>query len=368
MAVKDDDCYKSVVWAMTQGLKEHPEWYKGLTKNSLFEEFQSVLAESPEDTKCDHKPCKTAAGCQTAKPDSPCYAGVRWDMTEGIKTHPDWYPGLTENSSFEEFQGRTHKSNKTLCPSEPCNAQPFQLQTLFCWMAVQAEGYEVGLAMAQLEKKLGTFACDASAVISTEDLGLDGVDTLVIGNMKVEGYTADAGTSPNAPVFVEAWNKINEDGRFRDHDWTVKADPDAVFLPDRLLKKLLPGQQPENPYPPPYQSDPSRGQFLLNCDLMAGWGAGWGDGWPMMFGSLEVISRDALETYYANKDSCPGPDGKGEDAFMGLCLRSLQVGELFMRNGDNACSGGSCDDQSFVSYHPYKDPGMWFDCYERATR
>lgn len=288
-------------------------------------------------------------------------------MTEGIKKHPEWYPGLTEDSSFEDFQRHTHESNKTLCPS-PCNAQPFRIQTIFCWMAVQAEGYELGLATAQLEKRVGIFACDDSAVVSTKSLGLDGVDTLVISNMKVEGWTMDAGTSPNAPVFVEAWNKINEDGRFRDHDWTAKADPDAVFLPDRLLERLQPGQQPENPYPPPYQSDPSRGQFLLNCDLMTGWGAGWGNGWPMMFGSLEVISRDGLETYYANKDSCPGPGGKGEDAYMGLCLRALEVGELFLRHGDNACLGGSCDDQSFVAYHPYKDPGTWMDCHERATR
>lgn len=367
MAVKGDDCYNSVVWAMTHGIKEHPEWYDGLTKKSLFEDFQAIAARKPKSTKCHHKPCKTAADCQAAKPGSPCYAGVRWDMTEGIKKHPEWYPGLTEDSSFVEFQEHTHESNKTLCPA-PCNAQPFQIQTLFCWMAVQAEGYELGLTTAQLEKKVGIFACDDYALISTKNLGLDGVDTLIISNMMVEGSTMDAGTSPNAPVFVEAWNKINEDGRFRDHDWIAKSDPDAVFLPDRLLERLQPGQQPENPYPPPYQSDPSRGQFLLNCDLMAGWGAGWGNGWPMMYGSLEVVSRDALDTYYANKDSCPGPGGLGEDAYMGLCLRALQVGELFMRHGDNACMGGSCDDHSFVSYHPYKETGMWMDCYERATR
>jgi hypothetical protein len=233
-------------------------------------------------------------------------------------------------------------------------------------MAVIAEGYELGLATAQFENKVGIFACNNSALISTEELGLDGVDTLIISNMKVWGWT-NAGTSPNAPVFVEAWNKINEDGRFRDYDWTAKADPDAVFLPDRLLERLQSGQ-PENPYPPPYQSDPSRGYFLPNCDKMTRWGRGWGNGWPMMYGSLEVISRDALKTYFAKKDSCPGPDGKGEDAYIGLCLRALEVGELFMRHGDNVCLGGSCDDPSFVLYHPYKDPGSWMDCHGRATR
>lgn len=367
MAVKDDDCYKSVVWAMTTGIKDHPEWYDKLTKKSPFEDFQAHLAMTPDKTKCIHKPCKTAADCKTAKPDSPCYAGVKWDMTDGISKHPEWYPDLSSTSTFEEFQNHAHHNNKTLCPTEACNPQPFQLQTLFCWMAVQVDGYELGLATAQLEKKAGIFACDDYLLVSTKDLGIDGVTTLTISNMQVGGYT-DGGTSPNAPIFVEAWNQIQSDGRWKEHDWTIKSDPDAVLIPERLRMTLLPGNQPENPYPPPYESDPSLGQFVTNCDKMAGWGKGWGDGWPMMYGSLEIISRNALATYYAKRDTCQGPDGNGEDAYMGLCLRSLKIGELFMRQGDNVCAGGACSDKSFSTYHPYKDPNSWFDCWGQATR
>jgi len=368
MAVKGDDCYNSVVWAMTDGIKKHPEWYEGLTQKSLFEEFQAHLALNPKDTKCTRKPCKTAEDCKTVAPDSACGAGVKWDMADGFAKHPEWYPGLTNKSSFEEFQRHAHKNNKTLCPIEPCNQQPFQYQTLFCWMAVQADGYELGLASAQLEKKVGIFACDDQVIISTKDLGLDGVQTLVISNMQVGGYT-DGGTSPNAPIFVEAWQKLVEDGRWNDHDWTIKSDPDAVLLPDRLRGYLLPDQQPENIYPPPYDTPKSKGQFVTNCDKMAGWGKGWGDGWPMMYGSLEIISHDALALYYEGREGkCQGPGGLGEDAYMGLCLRALGVGELFMRQGDNVCAGGACSDKSFSSYHPYKDVGSWFDCYAQATR
>jgi len=367
-AVKGDDCYNSVVWAMTDGIKKHPEWYEGLTQKSRFEEFQAHLALEPKDTKCTQKPCKAAKDCKTAAGDSPCAAGVKWDITDGISKHPEWYPGLTNKSSFEDFQRHAHKNNKTQCPTEPCNVQPFKYQTLFCWMAVQADGYELGLASAQLEKKVGIWACDDQVLISTKDLGLDSVTTLTISNMQVGGYT-DGGTSPNAPIFVEAWQKVAEDGRWNDHDWTIKSDPDAVLLPDRLRQHLLPDQQPENPYPPPYDTPKSKGQFVTNCDKMAGWGKGWGDGWPMMYGSLEIISHDALALYYEEHEgTCQGPGGLGEDAYMGLCLRALGVGELFMRQGDNVCAGGACDDKSFSSYHPYKDVGSWFSCYDQATR
>jgi len=368
MTVKGDDCYKSVVWAMTDGIREHSEWYPGLTKKSFFEDFQAHLALSPEETKCVHKPCKTSPDCKTAEAGSACYSGVQWDMTDGIKKHKDWYPGLTADSSFEDFQKHTHNTNKTLCPAEPCNVQPFKLVTLFCWMAVQKDGYEMGLASAQLEKKVGIFACDDQVTISTDSLGLPGVDTLIISNMKVGGYT-DGGTSPNAPIFVEAWQQIESDGRWQHNDWTVKADPDAVLIPQRMRHMLLPENHPENPYPPPYEADPSKGLWVTNCDKMAGWGKGWGDGWPMMYGSIEIVSREALATYYANyQTSCQGPGGVGEDAYLGLCLRALQVGELFMRQGDNVCAGGACSDKSFSAYHPYKDVGSWFSCLEQATR
>ncbi|CAK0837169.1 unnamed protein product [Prorocentrum cordatum] len=38
-----EECYVSVIWAMEHGIAEHPEWYPGLTSSSAFEEFQAVL-------------------------------------------------------------------------------------------------------------------------------------------------------------------------------------------------------------------------------------------------------------------------------------------------------------------------------------
>lgn len=39
-------------------------------------------------------------------------------------------------------------------------------------------------------------------------------------------------------LFMHAWDVVIQDGRFRSHDWVVKVDMDAVFLPVRLREHL----------------------------------------------------------------------------------------------------------------------------------
>ena len=53
----DDPCYDQVDWAMTTGVVAHPDWYPGLTPESSFEEFQCVLALSPDSPNCNTIPC-----------------------------------------------------------------------------------------------------------------------------------------------------------------------------------------------------------------------------------------------------------------------------------------------------------------------
>lgn len=42
--------------------------------------------------------------CQHVSADSDCAGQLRWAMTEGIRNHPDWYTGLTADSSLSDFQ------------------------------------------------------------------------------------------------------------------------------------------------------------------------------------------------------------------------------------------------------------------------
>jgi len=366
---KGDHCYTSIVWAMTKGIYEHPEWYPHITTKSQFTDFQRHLS-TVESARCP-PPCPDRPGCMTAKTGSSCANNVQWILSTGLKQHPSWFPGLNADMPFEGFQNHIHKQNSTICPTFACAPQPFKVVSLFCWAVVRSSGYELPLVKAQFAAKAGMFNCDDFAVVSDVDLGLQGVKTLHVHSTVVTGVSV-SGTSPNAPLFIEAWRQIQADGRYRQHDWIAKVDPDTVLIPNRLRTQLSQGQQPHNPYPPPYAPSPGAGQWAPNCDKMRQWGKGWGGLWPMMFGSVELISRQALDNYWANEERCKGtyPNWMhmGEDRFMGLCLRMLHADEVFLKQGDGNCGSSNCGDGQFGAYHPRKDIGSWMGCWQQATR
>ena len=74
-------------------------------------------------------------------------------------------------------------------------------------------------------------------------------------------------TALNTPVFAAIWKKVLELPEFKAHAWTVKLDPDTVFLPARLESFL-----PKNAAP----------TFLVNCN-------------EGLHGPIEVVSRAAVE-------------------------------------------------------------------------
>mmetsp|Transcript_86013 Transcript_86013/g.233090 ORF Transcript_86013/g.233090 Transcript_86013/m.233090 type:complete len:212 (+) Transcript_86013:798-1433(+) len=53
-AVEGDTCYEMVTWARQTGVQQHPEWYKGLTAQSSRQEFQACLHGLGRDCP---KPC-----------------------------------------------------------------------------------------------------------------------------------------------------------------------------------------------------------------------------------------------------------------------------------------------------------------------
>jgi len=61
----------------------------------------------------------SSEACHTAEPHDLCYKEVSWAMGNGINEHPEWYPGLTASSSFEEFQQVLHQGHHGDCAA-PC--------------------------------------------------------------------------------------------------------------------------------------------------------------------------------------------------------------------------------------------------------
>lgn len=141
--VAGEPCQREVQWAMLFGIKEHPDWYQGLSKDSSVDEMQAFLSKHRASAACP-LPCSLAGpttrlpstsslpstswkkavngpACRTVNVGELCQQAVWWAMHIGISEHPDWYPGLAEDSSLDDVQAflSEHRRDST-CP-KPCS-------------------------------------------------------------------------------------------------------------------------------------------------------------------------------------------------------------------------------------------------------
>jgi len=263
-------------------------------------------------------------------------------------------------------------SCKALGPRTP---RPWGHPSLFCYSVMRTVGYEGDLMRDQMAKSAGIFACDQYDVFSNtpyqgrattwwhpeEDdkvevplvsmyLGigpLGPVHTIPFKPTYV-GKSMDS-TAGNTELFLRVWEKVKETGKYLTTDWTLKVDPDAVLLPSRARTLL----QPYN----------SLSTYIVNCDK-PGMAA-------MMFGSVEMFSRQAIVTFYERKEECLGSLGWkawGEDYFMGKCLDMLGVKRTnqFSLVSDGVCKGVDCSDPTAAAFHPKKDSASWMACLAQA--
>lgn len=313
-------------------------------------------------------------------------------MTEGIIAKPDFYPGLSKDSSFEAIQALLHERGLLNCP-KPCHAKvapspttkvvwtapsPTTTTTVpptrcgkggmpaaakglcfFCFSAMISNSSEEALIKAQLDMQMSIFACDSWAVLSSDRRWLgqqNGQDifTTVVrhtmnckkGHYGVDG--AETNSYLNSGFFMAVWDLLIEDRRPWGFDFTVKVDPDAVFFPDRLASHV----------------DKYGGQavYLLNCDK-------WSS--LHLWGSLEVFSEKALQMYSAGREKCKDKlnwRGWGEDQFMQECMNLLHVqgqGD-FDLVADASCGGGSCSDEYRVAFHGFKTVDGYKKCVKWA--
>lgn len=205
---------------------------------------------------------------------------------------------------------------------------------------------------------MSIFKCSAFTIFSnggTVDMG-GGWKTVEIpapkihlGDMSVPGTTTNSWL--NTLIFMEAWTLIKDDGRFREHDWTVKVDPDAVFFPERLANIVQKHAQTGGP-----------GLFFMNCDRYDR---------VALYGSIEIYSRQAIETYFEGETRCKTElqwHGWGEDYFMQICLSTLGVGTVnnFRLIGDKRCHPAPCSDRTKVAFHDFKNSEKWFECWNES--
>lgn len=230
----------------------------------------------------------------------------------------------------------------------------FPAHSIYCFALMQPTGYELGLTTMQFEQGVSIFSCDEYALYSNKVLEVvPGVFThQVDSDLKCE-YGGEFMTALNTPIFFAVWDKVVEDGRFKLHEWTVKADPDCVFFPSRLRIIL-------EAYSPP----PSSGAYFNNCKFG-------------MHGPLEIFSAKAVEVWGSGKSQCSdyfnnlcsGDCLWGEDMFVDQCLQRVfkmarwdDWGILVEDHCDPPKGWESCEDRSKVSFHPFKTQSSYLQC------
>eukprot|EP00441_Pelagodinium_beii_P016437 CAMPEP_0197662296 /NCGR_PEP_ID=MMETSP1338-20131121/52817_1 /TAXON_ID=43686 ORGANISM="Pelagodinium beii, Strain RCC1491" /NCGR_SAMPLE_ID=MMETSP1338 /ASSEMBLY_ACC=CAM_ASM_000754 /LENGTH=327 /DNA_ID=CAMNT_0043240073 /DNA_START=93 /DNA_END=1076 /DNA_ORIENTATION=+ len=98
-------------WAKTKG--------NGLIRAQL---VATGSAPSFATQSCTKDATSSENTCTSAAPGSACFKDVIWAMSRGIQQHPDWYPGLSVSSDFVAFQEFLHKTKggSGTCLA-PCN-------------------------------------------------------------------------------------------------------------------------------------------------------------------------------------------------------------------------------------------------------
>lgn len=234
----------------------------------------------------------------------------------------------------------------------PRNPGDVEHPSLYCWALTRSTGEEAELIKFQKAKELSLFSCEEWSVFSDWAFDIGGALATPIGDLTSQ--RGEWGSWLNTMVFVKAWHSIFAVGQYRDHDWTIKVDPDALFLPDRLKVTIgaIPGDLPV---------------FIQNNDKDT----------PML-GPVEIISRAAMHVYRMNNDiTLSGTDkavcenaymgNSGEDGFMSGCLILLGVKQQYFKEVLKQ-DGKFCGDGKYVTYHPLKSMDEYTRCQSEVIQ
>lgn len=224
----------------------------------------------------------------------------------------------------------------------------------YCFSVMMGEGNELTLVTEQNMRGVGIFACDLPSVLSDRKLLLQGkrqIFTRDIGDLTCS-YGGKYGLALNSEIFVRAWKKVFEDADYLLARWTVKLDPDTVFVPDRLEKLLD-------------KSDAGKRVYYNNCD-------------HGLHGPIEVISRGGMGNFAEGILDCElALKGEwsevGEDVFVRHCmgiLNVMRVDNYKLLSEDHCFHEDPRHDgcvSGKVAFHPFKTSEQYVKCLGEAT-
>jgi hypothetical protein len=240
----------------------------------------------------------------------------------------------------EDWEGTTLGGSRDEYQVEPAGEGEEKAGViLFCFMAYLPDSAEVGLMEVAKELDASIYGCDGHAEFESW------------GSGKKQWDTGDGGASiTNTDVFINVWQQVQEHGGYLRADWTVKVDPDAVMVADRLRNHIS-------------ALNPKKDMaiYLKNNNMDKGLGNNG------FLGAIEVFSKQAVQIYFDNWEGCKEAYGldSGEDGFFKGCMDALGVG--FMVDGDMFepdFSPGACGNEGRAAFHPLKEPSQWRCCQD----
>jgi len=226
--------------------------------------------------------------------------------------------------------------------------------SLFCAILVVPWTGEPKLVATQLAMQAGIFACDEHAVYSDHAFVIgDESGNITTQALPVNLHVAFdpwTKTAMNTWIFRTFWRFLMDEGRWQRHDWIVKVDADAVFIPS-MLRSLVSQSSIVS------AANESKGAWLNNCNMG-------------LHGPIEVMSKKAMDVFNGTWHWCP-QNSPEEDVFLKNCMwasgiHQVNAYSMLQEPHCNRWDYQACRGREAVAFHPFKDSASWTSCYQRA--
>jgi len=235
--------------------------------------------------------------------------------------------------------------------------------SVFCFTVSMPFGYEPSMLAAQAAKGHGVFECDAFQIFSNASFPKSSLVVTALDGPLESPRGGQWNSWLNAPTLAMAWERIFSEGKFRQYDWVVKLDADAVSFPGRMSQT----------FPASCREDPCESIALNTCEHDS-----------MVPGPLQALSRSAVEDMASGFATCRSKldvHNLEEDRFISKCLDLLDVPRRYNSNAllNMDCGFGDwlqgllmsfshlsafllCD-CCHASFHPFKTEERWRYCH-----
>merc|ERR1712194_740810 len=147
-----------------------------------------------------------------------CVSNFEWTKCEWYTCYKrdEFFAGCMLGGAEFDWDGHKFEGHPNYEVGPVAEGKLVQGTRLYCFSVVMwnlgpAEGWmnsEAELANNWLNQKKGICQCDDWEIFD----GLDG------------------GSVHNIQSFIHAWKMVQENGRWKNNDWSIKVDPDAVFF------------------------------------------------------------------------------------------------------------------------------------------